>query len=103
MATPQKADSITILAREIVAGDEDMQVLLKGLIKESVKHALYTMAHGNSSDKAAMMKMLTPHMLEGLRQNSAAEADRAAREAYERIMGELRGHFGQTMGEADNV
>lgn len=91
MPTPQRSTSINELARDIVAADPTLQTMLKGLVRDAIGVALYTMKHGTSTDKMQLMRTLTPHMLEALRhseQNDKAEAERAA---YERIRAALKG------------
>jgi len=99
MATsPQKTESLQAISREIVAGDAGLQAELKQLITASIKMAVHTMKFGMPAEKMAMMKMLTPHMLEALRQTQQSEAKEAERAAYERILKELRGEVVEEMG-----
>jgi len=79
------------MAKELVSQDPAMQRALKGLVEESIKVALYTMKHGSMPEKMALMKNLTPHMLEALRTTQKSEADQAQKDAYEQIRKMCRG------------
>ncbi len=89
--TPQRNESLNALSKDIVARDPELQKLLKGLVRQSIAVALFTMEHGSMSDKMALMKTLTPHMLEALRQTQTTEADVEQRKAYDRLREQMRG------------
>lgn len=83
--------SLTEISKQIVKDDPVLQQLLKGLIKDAISVAIYTMKHGTSTDKMQLMRTLTPHMLEALRDTQ--QSDRLAQEqqAYDRIREALKG------------
>lgn len=89
--TPQRSASINELAKAAIEADPTLADLVRGIVKDAVSHARYIMRHGTDSEKSALMKTLMPHMLEALRQTEQSERSRAEKEAYERMMGQLRG------------
>jgi hypothetical protein len=74
-----------------VANTPQRNESLNGLVKDAIKIALYTMKYGSMSDKMALMKTLTPHMLEALRQTQSSEADEETKKAYNRMRAQMRG------------
>lgn len=93
MPTPQRSTSINELARDIVAADPSLQRMLKGIVRKAIAHADYTLDHGSSTDKMQLMRTLTPHMLEALRQSEQNDKAEAERQAYERIRAALKGEI----------
>ena len=89
--TPQRNESMNQLSKEIVLNDPALQQALKGLVRDSIAVAIHTMRHGSPTDKMALMKTLTPHMLEALRQTQQNERAAAEEAAYQRILAEMRG------------
>lgn len=89
--TPQRNASINELAKAAVEGDTELQTMLRGMVRDAIQIGVHTLRHGSPTDKMAMMKTLMPHMLEALRQTEQSERSRAEKEAYERMMGQLRG------------
>ena len=91
MAVDKKADTLAALSRDVVSQDKLLQRQLKSLVSESLELALYTMKHGSSADRMALMKYLTPHMLEALRTSQNTAEDEEKRRAYEEIRSMCRG------------
>jgi hypothetical protein len=91
VAVTKRADSVASLAKDLVAGDKLLQKQLQTLVQESINMAFYTMRHGAPAEKLALMKHLTPHMLEALRTTNQSADDEEKRQAYEEIRRMCRG------------
>lgn len=85
------ANPLGEVAKLAVAGDTELQRELRLLIKGAVRFAAHTMKHGSDSEKASLMKTLTPHMFEALRQTDTNERTARERAAYESIRAYSRG------------
>lgn len=83
--------SVSELAAAVVAADDELRNELKGLVSDIIGHMRYTMRHGDPSAKIALAKSITPQLLTAVNKVDQSEGEQARREAYERMMSELRG------------
>lgn len=91
MAVSKRADSVASLAKDLVASDKLIQKQLQNLVMQTINMAVYTMQHGSPAEKLALMKQMTPHMLEALRTTNQSADDEEKRQAYEEIRRMCRG------------
>ena len=89
--TPAAADGLADLAGAAVAADPELQARLRNLTHALIDDAFHTLRFGSPSDRAVLMKSIVPAMLKSMQGTQAAEADRQARAAYERLLAEVRG------------
>lgn len=90
-AAPPKKTQIAEIAQAVVKEDPQLQMMLKSLIKDAIGVALYTMKHGTEGDRMQLMRTLTPHMLDALRETTQNERLASEQAVYERMRAELRG------------
>ncbi len=83
--------SVGEMAAVLVAQDANLQRMLKKLIMDTINYASYTMAHGTEYAKMQIVRQMTPHMLAAMQDAQSSERSAAEREAYERVMNEMRG------------
>lgn len=91
MAANQGPVSLGELAQAVVAADDELRNELKALVQDIIGHMRYTMRHGDPASKLSLAKSITPQLLTAINKVDHSEDEQARREAYNRMMAELRG------------
>lgn len=88
---PQTKIAVGEIASTVIAGDDQLRLEIRELIHDIIEQMRYTMRHGSVSERLQLAKSITPQLLGALNSVDQGEAARTRRDAYERLLGEVRG------------
>lgn len=92
MANSMQANqAVNAAAIAVVAANPDIAAALRSLITDVINYQRYVMRHGSPNEKLALVKAMVPQMLNAMSNVDAGEQDKERREAYERMLAEMRG------------
>lgn len=87
----KKADPLADVAAQIVADDPDIRGRMKVLVNTLLDDAFHLVKFGTPQERMNLMRAVVPALMRGMQGGDANASEAREKQAYERMMAELRG------------
>lgn len=87
----KQSDTLSNIAAPIIATDPALQQRIRRIINALLNDVEYIIRNGTPRDRLALFNTIIPQLMKSASQIDASAADKAQQEAFDRLMGQLRG------------